>query len=59
MSRRRAILKASASLVSAMTECVPSYRRQHVEANERALRAGFELAAGGAEPAWPNEVSAA
>ena len=48
-----------ASLISAMQECVPSYRRQHVEANERALRAGFELLPGRAEGAWPGEMSAA
>ncbi len=30
------------SLVEAMKQVVPSYRRQHVEANERALRAGDE-----------------
>jgi len=28
------------SLIDAMKQVVPSYRRQHVEANERALRAG-------------------
>jgi Pyruvate/2-oxoacid:ferredoxin oxidoreductase gamma subunit len=32
------------SLISAMKEVVPVYRRQHVEANERALRAGYERA---------------
>jgi Pyruvate/2-oxoacid:ferredoxin oxidoreductase gamma subunit len=47
------------SLVAAMQECVPSYRRQHLEANERALAAGFELLVGKAEPAWPGEASAA
>ena len=47
------------SLVSAMTECVPSYRRQHLEANESALRAGFDLVGDPAEPAWPGEASAA
>jgi len=47
------------SLVSAMEECVPSYRRQHLEANQRALHAGYELLAGEAAPAWPGEASAA
>jgi len=47
------------SLISAMQECVPSYRRQHVEANERALRAGFDLLPGAAEGAWPGEGTAA
>jgi 2-oxoglutarate ferredoxin oxidoreductase subunit gamma len=32
------------SLVAAMKQVVPSYRRQHVEANEKALRAGDEAA---------------
>lgn len=32
------------SLVAAMKQVVPSYRRQHVEANEKALRAGYEAA---------------
>jgi len=32
------------SLVAAMRDAIPSYRRQHVDANERALRAGFAAA---------------
>ncbi len=36
------------SIVEAMREAVPSYRRQHLEVNERALRAGFEAAPPGA-----------
>lgn len=32
------------SLITAMKQVVPSYRRQHVEANEKALRAGDEAA---------------
>ncbi len=40
------------SLGEAMRECVPSYRREHVETNERALRAGFEALPSGAAPAW-------
>jgi len=39
------------ALVAGMRESVPPYRRQHVEANEKALRAGFEAAAP-AVPAW-------
>jgi 2-oxoglutarate ferredoxin oxidoreductase subunit gamma len=39
------------ALVAGMRESVPPYRRQHVEANEKALRAGFEAAAPAA-PAW-------
>jgi Pyruvate/2-oxoacid:ferredoxin oxidoreductase gamma subunit len=42
------------ALVAGMEEAVPSYRRQHVEANERALRAGFAAAPtdAGAPRAW-------
>jgi 2-oxoglutarate ferredoxin oxidoreductase subunit gamma len=47
------------SLLSALEECVPSYRRQHIEANQRALHSGFELLTGQAEPAWPDEANAA
>jgi Pyruvate/2-oxoacid:ferredoxin oxidoreductase gamma subunit len=46
------------SLVAAMRECVPSYRKQHVEANERALLGGFDLISGSGVVAWPNEVTA-
>jgi 2-oxoglutarate ferredoxin oxidoreductase subunit gamma len=40
------------ALVAGMRESVPPYRRQHLEANERALRAGFAHAARDAAPAW-------
>jgi Pyruvate/2-oxoacid:ferredoxin oxidoreductase gamma subunit len=40
------------SLVAAMRESIPSYRVQHADANERALRAGWELLPHGASPAW-------
>jgi 2-oxoglutarate ferredoxin oxidoreductase subunit gamma len=40
------------ALVAGMRESVPPYRRQHLEANEKALRAGFAHAAPGAAPAW-------
>ena len=40
------------ALVAGMRESVPPYRRQHVEANEKALRAGFDAVAPGAAPAW-------
>jgi Pyruvate/2-oxoacid:ferredoxin oxidoreductase gamma subunit len=46
------------SLVAAMRECVPSYRKQHVEANERALLGGFGLVGPGEVSAWPGEASA-
>jgi Pyruvate/2-oxoacid:ferredoxin oxidoreductase gamma subunit len=40
------------SLVSALPEALPSYRRQHVELNEAALRAGHDAATSGLAPAW-------
>lgn len=46
------------SLVEAMRESVPSYRRQHLEANEGALRAGFGSVEAGAAPAWEGERAA-
>jgi len=46
------------SLLVAMRECVPSYRRQHVEMNERALRSGFASAPQGVAPAWRVEEAA-
>ena len=45
-------LVAIDSLVAAMRESVPAYRRQHVETNEKALRTGFETLPRGAAPAW-------
>jgi Pyruvate/2-oxoacid:ferredoxin oxidoreductase gamma subunit len=45
-------LVSSASLVEAMRQSVPPYRRQHVEANERALRAGCGTVPANAAPAW-------
>jgi 2-oxoacid:acceptor oxidoreductase gamma subunit (pyruvate/2-ketoisovalerate family) len=44
------------SLVAAMRESVPPYRRQHVETNEKALRAGFAHAQPAA-PAWAAEAA--
>jgi Pyruvate/2-oxoacid:ferredoxin oxidoreductase gamma subunit len=40
------------ALVAGMRESLPPYRRQHVESNEKALRAGFGLAEPAAAPAW-------
>jgi 2-oxoglutarate ferredoxin oxidoreductase subunit gamma len=45
------------SLVEAMRRSIPPYRTQHIEANERALRAGWDLLAANTKPAW--ETSAA
>ena len=40
------------SLVEAMRDCLPPYRQQHLETNEKALRAGFVALPAGAAPAW-------
>jgi 2-oxoglutarate ferredoxin oxidoreductase subunit gamma len=40
------------SAVGAMRQLVPAYRTQHVEANERAIRAGADLLPAEAAPAW-------
>ena len=40
------------ALVQAMGESVPSYRQQHVDANERTIRAGWESVPARAHPAW-------
>jgi Pyruvate/2-oxoacid:ferredoxin oxidoreductase gamma subunit len=42
----------SASLVEAVTRCVPPYRRQHVEINTQALGAGARCGAGLIADAW-------
>jgi 2-oxoglutarate ferredoxin oxidoreductase subunit gamma len=43
------------SLVDAMRASIPSYRTQHIAANERALHAGWELLPRNAHPAWHEE----
>jgi Pyruvate/2-oxoacid:ferredoxin oxidoreductase gamma subunit len=43
------------ALVDAMRASIPPYRTQHIEANERALRAGWDLLPAGAMPAWTEE----
>lgn len=40
------------SLVEAMRSTIPPYRRQHIEANERALLAGWDALPRGIQPAW-------
>ncbi len=40
------------ALVEGMRESVPPYRQQHIAANEKALRTGFESAPPLAAPAW-------
>jgi 2-oxoglutarate ferredoxin oxidoreductase subunit gamma len=45
------------SLIEAMRESIPPYRTQHIEANERALRAGFDLLPANAHPAWERSAA--
>ena len=45
--------------VDAMRQLVPSYRTQHLEANERAIRAGALLLPAGGAPAWERDVAEA
>ena len=40
------------SAIEAMQDSIPSYRSQHIEANERALRAGYDAVTPGLYPAW-------
>jgi 2-oxoacid:acceptor oxidoreductase gamma subunit (pyruvate/2-ketoisovalerate family) len=42
--------------IEGMRESVPPYRTQHVAANERALRAGYERVERDTVPAWDAEV---
>jgi Pyruvate/2-oxoacid:ferredoxin oxidoreductase gamma subunit len=45
------------ALVEAMRESVPSYRQQHVAANERTIRAGWDAVPAGAHTAWEPVVA--
>jgi 2-oxoglutarate ferredoxin oxidoreductase subunit gamma len=47
------------SAIVAMRELVPAYRTQHLEANERALRAGAALLPELAVPAWAHDAAVA
>ena len=47
------------SLIEALRDCLPPYRRQHLETNEQALQAGFEAVPAGAAPAWTEAGCAA
>jgi Pyruvate/2-oxoacid:ferredoxin oxidoreductase gamma subunit len=44
------------ALISAMRASIPSYRTQHAEANERAIRAGWELLAPRSHPMWSEDA---
>jgi Pyruvate/2-oxoacid:ferredoxin oxidoreductase gamma subunit len=41
------------TLVAAMRASIPPYRTQHIEANERSIRAGADLLPSAELPAWP------
>jgi Pyruvate/2-oxoacid:ferredoxin oxidoreductase gamma subunit len=45
------------SLIEAMRESIPPYRTQHIEANEQALRAGWELLPPNEYPAWQRSAA--
>jgi Pyruvate/2-oxoacid:ferredoxin oxidoreductase gamma subunit len=42
--------------VEAMRQSIPSYRQQHIAANEVAIRAGFDAVESLAFPAWEEET---
>jgi Pyruvate/2-oxoacid:ferredoxin oxidoreductase gamma subunit len=48
---------AQDALVEAMRQSIPPYRTQHIEANERALRAGWDLLPANAHPAWERSAA--
>ena len=45
------------ALIEAMRESIPPYRTQHIEANEQALRAGWDLLPANAYPAWERSAA--
>ena len=45
------------ALVEGMRESIPPYRTQHIEANERAIAAGWDLLPAGAYPAWERSAA--
>jgi Pyruvate/2-oxoacid:ferredoxin oxidoreductase gamma subunit len=45
------------ALIEAMRESIPPYRTQHIEANEKALRAGWDLLPANAHPAWERSAA--
>jgi 2-oxoglutarate ferredoxin oxidoreductase subunit gamma len=52
-------LVSMASLVAAVSQCLPSYRSKHIAINERALQTGFEAVAALTDVAWPAAATAA
>ena len=45
------------SLIEAMRQSIPPYRTQHIEANERALTAGWDLLPANEHPAWERSAA--
>lgn len=45
------------ALVEAMRASIPSYRTQHIEGNERAIRAGWELLPANSFPFWERSTA--
>lgn len=45
------------ALVEAMRASIPSYRTQHIEANERVMRAGWDLLPANSYPAWETSTA--
>ena len=47
------------ALIEAMKQSIPPYRTQHIEANERALLAGWDLLPANEHPAWERSAARA
>jgi 2-oxoglutarate ferredoxin oxidoreductase subunit gamma len=47
------------AIVDAMRQSIPPYRRQHIAANDEAIRAGFGAVDRLAFPAWEQEAARA
>jgi Pyruvate/2-oxoacid:ferredoxin oxidoreductase gamma subunit len=45
------------ALVEAMRQSIPPYRTQHIEANERAILAGWDLLPANSYPAWERSAA--
>ena len=45
------------ALIEAMRQSIPPYRTQHIESNERALLAGWELLPANEHPAWERSAA--
>jgi Pyruvate/2-oxoacid:ferredoxin oxidoreductase gamma subunit len=50
-------LVEQSSLVEAMRQSIPPYRTQHIEANERAILAGWDLLPANSHPAWERSAA--